>query len=119
MQSALLDSTLILLLTGAENTTAINIRKKILLNDTTTTEVVTAELTLLESLLTSPLPKHNKSPTLWQHRRWVVSTFVDIKGQEFRMELSIVQRSTKVHPRNYYAWGYARWIRAGIFHVGD
>ena len=37
---------------------------------------ITAEMTLLEGLLTSPgLDKHSKSPTLWSLRRWLVRKF--------------------------------------------
>lgn len=39
------------------------------------TAALTFELNLLTSLLTSPLHKHAKSPTLWAHRRWVLVTF--------------------------------------------
>jgi len=32
-----------------------------------------ADLTFTTTLLTSPLPKHPKSPTLWSHRHWLIS----------------------------------------------
>ena len=83
------------------------------------------ELKFLESLLTSPLKKHTKAPTLWAQRGWVVGTFWDDvlalykdEGEEAGIlwavkriwdgELGVVMRAGERHPRNYYAWQYAR-----------
>jgi hypothetical protein len=101
-----LDATIITLLLSAEDTTAINHRKRLLLQHQ---EFREQELALLETLLTSDLQKVNKSPTLWRHRRWVLSTFFP-DGIEVERELEVVKKSGEVHSRNYYAWGYARWV---------
>ena len=77
----------------------------------------------LETLLTSPLKKHTKAPTLWAQRGWVVGTFWDdvLHDDEreetgsaesvkrfWNEELGVVMRAGERHPRNYYAWQYAR-----------
>jgi protein prenyltransferase alpha subunit repeat containing protein 1 len=102
---AIRDATSILILTASEHLTALNTRKRLLVSSH-----VASELVWLESLLTSPLPRHNKSPLLWAHRKWVLEKF----PQEASMvtvesELAMVRKSAEVHPRNYYAWGHARW----------
>ncbi len=85
------------------------------------------ELRFLESLVTSPLSKHAKSSTLWAQRLWVVQNFVRVAvrahaadgtvqmvNRRHRMrgfwdgELAIVMKAGERHPRNYYAWQYAR-----------
>ena len=89
---------------------------------------VQRELLFLETLTTSPLKKHTKAPTLWAQREWLVRTFWDYavhnnddeREEEthsaekdtvkrfWNEELGIVMRAGERHPRNYYAWGYAR-----------
>ena len=108
-----LEATRILLLVASEHLTAVNTRKRLLCAGL---HSPAEELVWLESLLTSPLPRHNKSPLLWAHRRWVVSNFfspslaLQQQGVTVDGELGVVRRSAEVHARNYYAWGYARWI---------
>ncbi|KAF8250554.1 hypothetical protein K440DRAFT_659522 [Wilcoxina mikolae CBS 423.85] len=101
--TTLLDATTILILAASEHLTAVNTRKRLLLSSH---HSPSEELVLLESFLTSPLPCHNKSPLLWAHRKWVVATFALEPG--LCQELEVVQKSADVHPRNYYAWDYAR-----------
>ncbi len=92
---------------------------------------VQRELRFLETLVTSPLKKHTKAPTLWAQRGWVVRTFWDdaIHNEEreeagnlesvtrfWHEEVGVVMRAGERHPRNYYAWQYARvlfWIVEG------
>ncbi|KAI9853239.1 MAG: hypothetical protein M1824_001493 [Vezdaea acicularis] len=85
-------------------------------------DAVAVELALSESYLTSPLHRHSKSPTLWNHRRWVISEFgpgltkkADVsfrKGEKERIrllcykELAVVIKAAERHPKNYYAWNY-------------
>lgn len=90
-------------------------------------EAITRELVFLESLLASPLPKHPKSSTLWSYRLWLLTTISklspsvssrqkstpkDIDRKEvharWASELVTVKRAGERHPRNYYAWNYAR-----------
>ena len=101
---------------------------------------VERELRFLETLVTSPLKKHTKAPTLWAQRGWVVGTFwdeavhhhdqekeeagsVETVTRFWDEELGIVMRAGERHPRNYYAWQYARvlfWIVEGKIGVdGD
>ncbi|KAI9829762.1 MAG: hypothetical protein M1819_005999 [Sarea resinae] len=96
--------------------------------------VVHDELSFLSSLLTSPLARHTKSPTLWYHRFWVLQNFyAEIRAgcsngagrgsrtgfqktelcraqQEeiLASELDLVMKAGEKHPKNYYAWLYAR-----------
>lgn len=153
--SAALDSTLVVLLWDPNHLTAANFRKKHLLslricpstppeNNTVLLEALAAELHYLTSLLTSPLPKHTKSSTLWSHRRFLLRTFDDeilhihsFTGSStssvrlspappsikhpipqlhsstatlWNHELSIILLASERHPRNYYAWNYARQL---------
>ncbi|KAF7716662.1 Uncharacterized protein PECH_008233 [Penicillium ucsense] len=83
------------------------------------TRMLKTELTLLQSYQCSPLPRHTKSPTLWSHRLWTlehlinlmklsVDTLLDLQ----RHELEVVLRAAELHPRNYYAFTYARHLRS-------
>lgn len=129
-------ATQVILLFDPEHVTAANFRKRRLLSlrasrNSTTSESqvdIRNELVYLESLLTSPLHRHTKSPTLWHHRRWLVMEFFDqicrmydftgspqANSKEtfeplWSAELEVIERSGDRHPRNYYAWAYARWL---------
>ncbi|KAF3925272.1 hypothetical protein ABW20_dc0106381 [Dactylellina cionopaga] len=98
-----------------------------------------AEFVFLTSLLTSPLHRHTKSPHLWAHRRWLLNTYPTLKyapppssssssgssssrpstssssaskllRKWSRSEITTVLRAAESHPKNYYAWTYARWL---------
>ncbi|KAF2642344.1 hypothetical protein P280DRAFT_467710 [Massarina eburnea CBS 473.64] len=111
-----LQSTRIMLLFDPEHLTAANYRKRCLENRMKlmfADKVIDHEVQFLNSILTSPLHRQSKSPTLWNHRYWLVSKYcvprrlndlVDFVLQE----LGIVCKSSERHPRNYYAFGYAR-----------
>lgn len=100
-------------------------------------DAVEQEMYFLTSLLTSPLVKHTKSSTLWAHRLWVLRRAPEgvvrrlgwesgaekgssesgerAGGLEDRgvqrfwdEELGVVMKAGERHPRNYYAWDYAR-----------
>ncbi|KAI9843906.1 MAG: hypothetical protein M1837_006060 [Sclerophora amabilis] len=120
----LLEATQVMLLFDPEHLTAANYRKRALLDlkngaASATSQYprfVEAELYLLESFLTSPLHRHTKSPTLWNHRRFVMELFssqtlpVDMDTL-CNSELAIVMRAGEKHPKNYYAWNlYAKWL---------
>ena len=85
------------------------------------------ELRFLESLVTSPLSKHAKSSTLWAQRLWIVQNFPGLAVREhatnegiqlssvrhgvrgfWDRELVVAMKAAERHPRNYYAWQYAR-----------
>ncbi|OGM39305.1 hypothetical protein ABOM_012016 [Aspergillus bombycis] len=95
-------------------------------------QALETELTLMTTYLCSPLHRHTKSPTLWQHRLWVLSRLLEARGagarrpsfvspsetnqhQESKVdllksELAIVFRAGELHPRNYYAFNYIRQV---------
>lgn len=87
------------------------------------------DLRWLHILFTSPLKKHTKSPMLWQHRRWLFELLSTIPpatsssttatnnfllflppGYTLLSELQLVFKAGELHPKNYYAWSYARWL---------
>ena len=157
-EQAVWRATSVMLLWDPNHTTAINWRKRFLLRrlrsrDTAHDdqmlsrrqgrEFLQQELVFLESLLTSPPPKHTKSPTLWTHRSWVLRTFLpgccmdaDLRGGSkqtdglvgshcvekperspkvsWDRELAIVMKAGERHPRNYYAWNFARDIFVSV-----
>ncbi|CAF9941484.1 MAG: hypothetical protein ALECFALPRED_009161 [Alectoria fallacina] len=90
-------------------------------------KAVQQELRFLESLVTSPLSAHAKSSTLWAQRLWIVQNFFQLAVGEhvtdeaiqmenarhgirnlWDEELVSVMKAGERHPRNYYAWHYAR-----------
>ncbi|KAI4199550.1 MAG: hypothetical protein LQ348_001867 [Seirophora lacunosa] len=130
-----LDATLVLQLLNPEHLSAANFRKRRLLlrrrnsggedDDDETAVFATREMVWIESLVTSPLYRHAKSPTLWAHRLWVLKTFLhssslrdegngDGRGGAaaglLARELGVVMRAGERHAGNYHAWNYAREV---------
>ncbi|ODM22326.1 hypothetical protein SI65_03172 [Aspergillus cristatus] len=122
----------ILILLAPEHVTACNWRKRRLIRILQSTsddvlEILDKELTLTASYLCSPLHRHTKSPTLWQHRLWVLRRILSIRdpGETpeaiqslLQSELSIVLRSGELHPRNYYAFSYMRQLHTLLSKTG-
>ncbi|PWY93795.1 hypothetical protein BO94DRAFT_532737 [Aspergillus sclerotioniger CBS 115572] len=136
----LLNATEIILLFDCEHLTACNWRKKRLAGlvkrygsadaDQIRREMLIreldTELSLMTSYLCSPLHRHTKSPTLWNHRLMVLTRVLDVRNSELaesfsqredkglqeviKKELSVVLRSGELHPRNYYAFNYVRQL---------
>jgi len=109
-------ATSILLLTDPEHLTAANSRKRMILQAISggmhVGPLFDAERHFVDSLLTSPLHRHSKSPTLWSHRRWLLEQqrkhAVDVNiSDDIR---HVILPSGERHPRNYYAWSHARWL---------
>lgn len=133
----------IILLFDCEHLTACNWRKKRLtflirridparMDDAERDKVVRTletELTLITTYICSPLHRHTKSPTLWQHRLWVLTQLIRVRGWAMKesvtsrerngfnletaqdllkTELAIVLRAGELHPKNYYAFAYMR-----------
>ncbi|KAK4189896.1 hypothetical protein QBC35DRAFT_123447 [Podospora australis] len=109
-------ATAVILLFDPEYLTAANSRKRLLRKQLQGCSDVSKQLEkekwFVDSLLTSRLHRHTKSPVLWSHRRWLISTF-----REHRLPLEVLQDITSVvfvagerHPRNYYAWCHARFL---------
>jgi len=120
-----LAATAVVLLMDPEHLTATNTRKRALQHKPSFAtgadddaaaglrlRAVQAEKYFVDSLLTSRLHRHTKSPTLWSHRQWLLKLcqreglHLDA-GDEFS---EIIMVSGERHPRNYYAWNHARWL---------
>ncbi|EAW10099.1 uncharacterized protein ACLA_045640 [Aspergillus clavatus NRRL 1] len=144
----------IILLFDCEHLTACNWRKKQLdalirrqdpqdSNDADRERLVRdleTERSLLTTYLCSPLHRHTKSPTLWQHRLWLLEHMLtiyslDVPSQPlqtaplqpktplnleqkiyelFQVELTVVLRAGELHPRNYYAFSSMRQLHAAM-----
>jgi len=117
---AILDASSVILLFDPEHLTAANARKRISLEYRTHShseqmQRLSDELWLTEFLLTSRLKRHNKSPTLWSHRKWIMKNFdaskvmMTAEGLDENEVRVLIPLSAENHPRNYYAWDYLRW----------
>ncbi|OJJ44796.1 hypothetical protein ASPZODRAFT_134933 [Penicilliopsis zonata CBS 506.65] len=145
----------IMLLFDCEHLTACNWRKRrldVLIQSlrsgngialgSTVAQVLESELTLLTSFLCSPLHRHTKSPTLWQHRLWVMTQIFHIRAialvdgfsisspsttpdgeglwgsknteELIHSELSVALRASEQHPRNVYAFSYMRHLHRAL-----
>ncbi|KAH8906965.1 hypothetical protein BR93DRAFT_648969 [Coniochaeta sp. PMI_546] len=114
-----LKSLAILVLLQPEYLMAVNLRKSLLLSVWVEAgpglarcrSLVQLEKKFIDSLLTSPLNKHNKSPTLWSHRRWLVPRLIHFGLVDIVKDLTeVVMVAGEKHPRNYYAWHHARYL---------
>ncbi|KAL2197190.1 hypothetical protein P885DRAFT_36407 [Corynascus similis CBS 632.67] len=112
----LLATTAVILLFDPEHLTAANSRKRIIQEMITKIEgppsVIEIEKRFVDSLLTSRLHRHTKSPTLWSHRRWLLSLSSSLKMPvDVLADLrEVVFVAGERHPRNYYAWCHARFL---------
>ncbi|KAM3072457.1 hypothetical protein ACMFMG_009258 [Clarireedia jacksonii] len=111
------NSTAVILLTDPEHLTAANARKRLMQkvqkhNGPEFGEALTKELYFIDSLLTSRLNRHTKSPTLWGHRRWLLELrqSIGLRHDVHRDLASVVMIAAERHPRNYYAWSHMRWL---------
>lgn len=133
---AALDATSVILLFDPEHLTAANFRRSQLniLSPLHNVHHVQLELNFLDSILTSPLHRQSKSPTLWGYRAWIMQSFdpwlllsrardKDVGSasswEHFSCELGVVLKAGERHPKNYYAWQYARRLCDRIFEWQD
>ncbi|RYO78907.1 hypothetical protein DL766_002997 [Monosporascus sp. MC13-8B] len=105
------------LLMDPEHLTASNVRKRAVLSllkdqGSDPSLVLKGEMQFVDSLLTSHLHRHTKSPTLWGHRRWLVQEFMahGIPMDQGKDMTNVIMVAAERHPRNYYAWDHARWL---------
>lgn len=113
----LLAVTSVVLLMDPEHLTAANARKKLVVSAGSASEghlleAIERDRFFIDSLLTSRLHRHTKSPTLWSHRRWLVEAAAR-RGVQHNVAESlekVVMVAGQRHPRNYYAWCHARWL---------
>ncbi|KZM20703.1 hypothetical protein ST47_g8184 [Ascochyta rabiei] len=118
-----LQATKTMLLFDPEHLTAANFRKRRMLALWDTGDLlkfrqgVHTELCFIDSILTSPLHRQTKSPTLWHHRLWLLRLITPLEmrnasGKQIAAivsgALNSVCRSGDRHPGNYYAWQYGR-----------
>jgi hypothetical protein len=119
-------ATKVMLLFDSEHLAAANYRKRRLktlkAGDTPQAQIayrkaVQFEFCFLDTILTSPLHRQSKSPTLWHHRFWLLDLLspdglknvpLERRTMFWRTELDAVCKSAERHPKNYYAWQYAR-----------
>lgn len=113
----LLAATSVILLMDPENLTAANARKRLLVSEGNKSReqllgMIAKDRCFIDSLLTSRLHRHTKSPTLWSHRRWLTQTASRYGMQPNVVDVikDVVMIAGKRHPRNYYAWCHARWL---------
>lgn len=115
----LLKATSVILLMDPEHLTAANTRKRFLSDAAAMSypdleERLLKEKYYVDSVLTSRLHRHTKSPTLWGHRQWLMERMrnrglsVDLTGDLGNLVFVAAER----HPRNYYAWSHARYLTA-------
>ncbi|TGJ85368.1 hypothetical protein E0Z10_g3404 [Xylaria hypoxylon] len=106
-------ATSILLLMDPEHLTAANIRKRVLSRSGNPTQAtLRTEQQFVDTLLTARLHRHTKSPTLWSHRRWLVTTCwgLGIPWDNRHDIQHVVMVAGERHPRNYVAWQHARLL---------
>jgi hypothetical protein len=110
-------ATTVILLFDPEHLTAANARKRRIHADRfastlASLETLRAEKRFVDSLLTSRLHRHTKSPVLWSHRRWLLTMFASRKMAVDVLDdlRSVVFVAGERHPRNYYAWCHARFL---------
>ncbi|KAL7908095.1 hypothetical protein GGI35DRAFT_53654 [Trichoderma velutinum] len=115
-----LRATAVILLMDPEHLTAANTRKR-LLQDTTKSDTdieskLHNELYLIDSLLTSRLHRHTKSPTLWSHRQWLMQRFQNhgLMIDATDTMKKVISVAAERHPRNYYAWLHARYLTKAV-----
>ncbi|CAM1509455.1 Fc.00g031940.m01.CDS01 [Cosmosporella sp. VM-42] len=113
-------ATAVILLMDPEHLTAANTRKRLLRDILASKQDVRDRLRrekhLVDSLLTSRLHRHTKSPNLWSHRRWLMEQF---RAKDIAIDVeedlkAVVMVSGERHPRNYYAWCHARYLTSAL-----
>ncbi|KAL1994310.1 hypothetical protein VTN49DRAFT_2979 [Thermomyces lanuginosus] len=115
----------VILLFDCEFTTACNWRKRRIralverdgLNSGPISALLQREMSLLTTYVCSPLHRHTKSPTLWQHRLWVVKMQLESAADHGKMlvdEFNVALRAAELHPSNYYAFSYMRQLHAEV-----
>jgi len=85
-----------------------------------------SELAFLDSIVTSPLHRQTKSPTLWYHRGWLLQLLGPLEAKNasgkriatfITVAINSVCKSGERHPTNYYAWQYARRLVLAVAEV--
>lgn len=111
-------ATSVILLLDPEHMTAANARKRYIRQTEDADpglmeKTLESELYFIDSLLTSRLHRHTKSPTLWGHRQWLMELRISRRRPTPSLEAALEKLifvSAERHPRNYYAWCHARYL---------
>ncbi|KHN97753.1 Protein prenyltransferase [Metarhizium album ARSEF 1941] len=106
-------ATSVMLLLDSEHLTAANARKRLLGQTRPANERETQlkrEMYFVNSLLSSHLHRHAKSPILWAHKHWLLRQYAEARiPMDLRHDFeSVIHVAAERHPKNYYAWTYAR-----------
>jgi protein prenyltransferase alpha subunit repeat containing protein 1 len=119
-------ATAIILLMDPEHLTAANARKRLIQSYQRNSpshleKELNRELQWLDSMLTARLHRHTKSPTLWDHRRWILGVWKSVHlPRDLQSDLTnVVLVSAERHPRNYYAWLHLRWLFKNLHDNGS
>ncbi|QKX56348.1 uncharacterized protein TRUGW13939_03449 [Talaromyces rugulosus] len=137
-------ATEIILLFDCEHTTVCNWRKRrvaasinrYITEDTrrqALQDFFESELNLISTFVCSPLHRHTKSPTLWQHRLWLMTERMRLQGRlqeniflspeamhKFILaEWEVVCRAGELHPKNYYAFSYMRRLHLCVSKLSE
>lgn len=123
------------LLFDPEHITVANFRKRRILDikgsdegGLTFDKTAWKEMVFLNSILTSPLHRQSKSPTLWHHRAWLLELLIPMtlvnpsRGDLLpflAVEIDAVLKAGERHPKNYYAFQYARRLLARVEYFQD
>ncbi|KAG2219945.1 hypothetical protein INT45_010459 [Circinella minor] len=103
----------IMIMLKPDNYTAMNMRKQLIESSQVT---IKDELRWIDLIFT--IPKHCKSGVAWHHRQWL---FMHPGAADREMnldhELQLCARTGTLHPRNYYAWNYRRWLLESCMNI--
>ncbi|KAI9253942.1 hypothetical protein BDA99DRAFT_562884 [Phascolomyces articulosus] len=96
----------IMIMLKPDNYTAMNLRKQFIKSGQIT---IKDEIHWIDLIFT--IQKHCKSGVAWHHRQWLFMhpDAIDY-GMDLDHELQLCARTATLHPRNYYAWNYRRWL---------
>ncbi|RIA81329.1 hypothetical protein C1645_810106 [Glomus cerebriforme] len=99
------DSTRCIVIINTDCYSALNARKKLIIDNHINP---IKELKFIDLLFT--FPKHTKHSTIWFHRKWIIQQHVPSDDISWQHEIDITRRVAELYPKNYYAWTYRHWI---------
>ena len=110
LSSLLKSLTRAILIVKGDTPLALGIRKEL---------ISSGDITVIDELnfLKLVFPRHPKSPSLWEHRRWClchksVQTSVEKCFDEcdLQIELNLCSYLSDIYPKNYYSWMHRLWL---------
>ncbi len=101
-QSSVMNAlTKVLLLLRGDNPMLFNKRKELISSNDAS---IKDEIYFTSVLFT----KHPKSPSGWQHRRWLLQQ--DSQSIDISNEIALCSDMAEKYPKNYYAWMHRLWL---------